>query len=368
MKNQKIEGIGSIGGGEIDTLTIEGIGKLKKKATINNLDIEGLFKCKATIDVDKLKIEGAARVFRDIKAKHVVIDGILKLRRAKIKSQKIICDGIIVCNKEISADEIHIDGVCSVANMYGDKITIKNKKSGLQQSKIPTSIMPLVNLYFGRKLSLNYSPVDTIECTSLTASGLKSNIIRAHDVSLSENCIVNKLYCDGDINIDDSCKVGKIISKNTSLINKKEIDDMANASLTKILDMYKDSTINADEAEKMINSLSQLKPQNIPPKNNESKSLLWEDDGKLRIVAYIGRKLLKKGEDDAKSIEVAYDGEALDVESYGNLTCNDIGNNASAGGNINSQNIDGDVTCGGNITCNNIDGNITAGGGVKIQK
>jgi hypothetical protein len=74
---------------------------------------------------------------------------------------------------------------------------------------------------------------------------------------------------------------------------------MANAALTKILDMYKEGRINPDEAEKMLASVGSTGTKEIPQKNvlsGSSGEIDWPDDGKLRIVAFIGRRLLKKGD------------------------------------------------------------------------
>ena len=85
-------------------------------------------------------------------------------------------------------------------------------------------------------------------------------------------------------------------------------------------------------------------------------------------MAYIGRRLLRKGEPGAAAIEVKYDGEALNVECYGNLTCGNVNGNVSAGGSVNCGDIEGNVTAGGSIYCQNIGGRVTAGGGVHIGK
>lgn len=312
-------------------------------------------------------IDGIARVFRDIKAKNVVIDGILKLRRASLYACKITCDGIIIGNREVSADEIIVDGICSVSKMYGDKIILKNNQDkgiGMQNLKVPVQLKPFLKLYLGRDISTTHSIVDVLECTNLEAEDIKAKVIRANNVKLKGNCVVDKLFCDGEIFIDDTCQVKKIISKNQPVMAKKEMEGMANASLVKILDLYKDGKINADEAEKMISSLGIGTAAN----KGEMPDVPWKDDGKLRIVAYIGRKLLRKGDPEATHIEVKYDGEALNVESYGNLICGNINGNASTGGSITCGDIGGNVTCGGSIRCKSVNGNIAAGGGVHIER
>lgn len=304
MSSEKIEGIGSFYGGEYDSITVEGIGKLKGDATAKSVVIEGLFKGKGSLITDEMIVEGAARCFRNIKSKYTEINGVLKLRRADLSADKIVCDGIIVATREVSADKICIDGSCSVSKMYGDKITITNNISSWNHFKIPMKFMFLLTLYFGRKISRSHCIADTVECTDLTASGLKSKIIRAGSVKLKDHCIVGKLICDGEIIIDDTCHIGEVISKNNVRIEPKieiqpenrthvestskvqvgtkikienkveqKIKDckeppksitqvekeepamkkaISNTNAVKIMDLYRNGKISADEAEKML--------------------------------------------------------------------------------------------------------------------
>lgn len=379
MKDERIEGIGSIHGGEYDTIYIEGIGKLKGDVVARRIVVDGLFKSKGRIDVDEMKVEGVARAFRDIRAKTVDISGMLKVRRASLNADKVICEGIIVANQEVSADEIYVDGICSVSRMYGDNVVLKNNRDRINGSRkaLPVRIKPLIKLYFGRDVSPDYSTVDVLECTNLEADGIRARVIRANKVKLNNGCIVDRLFCDGEISIDDTCRVGKIIFEDREITLKKEMSDMANMTLVKILDLYKDGKISADEAEKMINSLNSALGE------GGATNLPWGDDGKLRIVAFVGRRLLKKGDPGATRIEVKYEGPALDVECYGNLscgdvdghvnamgnvTCDDVGGHINAGGSITCGNIDGNVSAGGNVYCKDINGSITAGGGVHLRK
>lgn len=99
-----------------------------------------------------------------------------------------------------------------------------------------------------------------------------------------------------------------------------------------------------------------------------NRDLPWPDDGKLRIVAYIGHKLYQYSPPNCSNIEVVYTGEALNVESVGNITCKDILRNATAGASINCENISGNAVAGAGIRCNSIGGNAIAGAGIQISK
>lgn len=367
MRDGSIEGIGTIYGGDYETITIGGISKLKGDATAKDVIVEGLFKVKGRIICDRLKCDGVIRAFRDIEVGTMEVDGVLKARRAQIHGDKISCEGILVSTGEISADIIRIDGICSVAALFGDKVNIGTDENIIRSSgKIPGGFSGMTRLYFGRKIDMDYSLVDTIECTRLEAKGLKAKVVRAHEVKLQE-CVIETLDCSGDMIIDKSCRIGRILSGGEPISMEDENDrstegdvKMVNKNLVKILDLYKEGRITAEEAETMIGGIG-------GNEDHESLGLPWEDDGKLRIVAYMGRKLLKKGEAGARDISVEYEGEALNVSSYGNIICGDIQGSASAGGSIECDgNIKGNVSSGGKIRCKSVKGNISAGGGVQI--
>lgn len=393
MNNERIEGIGSLHGGEYESIKVEGMGKLKRDAKADQVTIEGMFKSKGKLEAEEVAIEGMARVFRDMKVKRLNINGMLKVRHAKINAESIYCDGFLTCTGEVLADDIQIYGVCSVAKMYGDTIYISHQNGDIHigdKEQLLKIVSSLGRMYLGRKVSINYNLVDHVECTKLTASGLRAKTVRADSVTLTDGCCVDKLYCDGEMHIDQSCKIGQIISTNgscsnqetaistdtnnlklidgsdqTSKINQWGNNKMANPSVKKILDLYKNGKIDADEAELMLQSAFPME------QGSESKSILvtpWSDDGKLRIVAFIGKKLLKKGEEFAKSIEVKYDGPALNVEAYGNLTCGDVKGNASAGGGLDCGDVAGFVSCGGELTCNDIGGSVNCGGSITCKE
>lgn len=119
------------------------------------------------------------------------------------------------------------------------------------------------------------------------------------------------------------------------------------------------------------------------------QDLPWEDDGELRAVLYIGRKLqkntlLKRGEKEKALVEFRYEGPALNITSefsvhcdgdvQGSVTagdgvnCGNIGGNAQAGDGINCGNIGGNARAGDSIYCSVIGGDARASDGIHIRK
>lgn len=351
-----IDGIGSIGSGEYDQIKIDGIGKIKGDVSAASVNADGMLKIKGRVLTDELNIDGIARCFRDIKTKKADIDGILKMRRSSLDAGELRCDGAIICTREINADSVTVHGMCSVKRIYGDRIELLHESKSSEKESQKT-ILRLGRLYFGRKISVDHNIVDEIECTSLTAENLKAKIIRSGEVTLSKGCVIDRLYCEGKITVDKSCVIKQILSEDGKITREEE--KVADKKLTMVLDSYKEGRIDADEAEKLIGAI-------MPGTRNEEDTDHWADDGKLRIIAYIGRKILKKGDKENEKLTVEYTGEALGVETALNLICGDVNGNAHAGLSIACGDIGGNAASGTSISCGEIKGNAQAGTGVKI--
>lgn len=364
MNNEKIDGIGTIHGGAYNDILIAGMAKLKGSVTAKKVVVSGSFKSKGRLEAEELQVDGFARIFKNVKTKKLVIKGTLKLRHADVNADSVYGEGLLTSTGSVCADEIRINGYCTVKKMLGDRITIHNDLSGI--NKIMKSLRILTFLYFGRAIIPSHSLVDEIECTSLTASGIKSKVVRAGDVVLGRDCIIDRLYCDGNMIIDPTCSIKRIYTNNeVKEFRRKRSNGMANLTVKKILDLYKSAAINEDEAELMLKSAFDGIASNAIPGSSDIVETPWEEDGKLRLVAFIGRKLMKRGEAGQNRLEFKYEGEALNVDCNASLTCGNISGNASAGGSISCKNIGSNASCGGSISCKDIGGNVSAGGGIN---
>ena len=87
--------------------------------------------------------------------------------------------------------------------------------------------------------------------------------------------------------------------------------------------------------------------------------LPWHDDDKIRMVVFMGRKLLDK-EESVKEFTFKLEGEIRDVICHGNLD-GDI----TAKGNVNCKDVEGDVNAGGMVCCGDIGGSLKSGGMVN---
>ena len=91
---------------------------------------------------------------------------------------------------------------------------------------------------------------------------------------------------------------------------------------------------------------------------------VWPDDQTLRIVAYIGHKLLKTSEDLDK-LTFQYEGPVLNIDSQISVICGDVAGDVDAGRDASCGNVLGHVDAGRNVSCGNVEGNVDAGAGVS---
>ncbi|MGI6199327.1 MAG: hypothetical protein ACOYJA_01000 [Christensenellales bacterium] len=376
MSTEQISGFGSVHTGEYDSIIVDGVGKVKGPVIAKRVAASGLFKVKGRLVAGEMKVDGFTRAFRNIRADALTVSGLLKLRRADLEAETLNCQGLLISNGEINADQVAIDGACSIATLLGDKITIGHDENAEHMPRLIVNGKPVGSgtmrllsafgwLYLGRSIPKDRSLVDTLECTELTARRLVSKRVRANRVTLRDNCHIGKLYCEGPIDMDRTCVVDEIIASQPQITHQQQEEDaMANATLVKILDGYKGGRIDADEAERMIAS---LRGGPLAAPADTTPEAPWEEDGKLRIVAFLGRKLLKRGQPELQQLQVTYQGPALAVECWGNLNCNDVDGDAKAGGNLTCHDIQGNANAGGKIACNDVDGNVSAGGSVQCR-
>jgi len=132
-------------------------------------------------------------------------------------------------------------------------------------------------------------------------------------------------------------------------------------SIISVLDMYKEGSLTPDDAKKLIEALWD---------GGESAALPWEQDNKLRVVAFRGKRLVQRAEAGDHAIDLTLHGEAVSVECWGDITVEgNVGGFVTAGGNAA---IKGDVSAGasagGDLACGgSINGAVTAGGKVDFR-
>jgi cytoskeletal protein CcmA (bactofilin family) len=206
MITERIEGIGSIRGGEYDRVEIEGVGTIKGDIKASYMYIDGVCRCQGMIESDDFICEGVANLTKPIRAKNIRIDGVVNQGKAKIEADDILCDGVLISNGEISADRILVDGNISTPEMYGDHIKIINSIKTNLNIKIPN----IFGIFGGRKQISQYSCVDIIEATKLELQGVKSQSVSGNTIFIGPDCEIDQVECDGILKIHPKARVNNI--------------------------------------------------------------------------------------------------------------------------------------------------------------
>lgn len=148
-------------------------------------------------------------------------------------------------------------------------------------------------------------------------------------------------------------------------------------SLLPVIADFFDVTID-----ELLGRIVTTKTANTEPHYDIVMAVPWQDDEKIRMVVFQGKKLLEKQE-SVNEFTFRLEGEARDVEchgniegdvnaggnvmcanvagyvsSYGNVTCADVGSSVEAKGNVNCADIGGNVEAKGNVNCADIGGKV----------
>lgn len=107
-------------------------------------------------------------------------------------------------------------------------------------------------------------------------------------------------------------------------------------------------------------------PEAAPQPEAAPPALPWADDGTLRVVLYVGHKLIG-AHPAVNELHFCYEGPALNVHSEISLSCGSVGGNATAGGDINCDNIYGSVEAQGDVHCDDVYGSVRASGDVSCD-
>lgn len=86
----------------------------------------------------------------------------------------------------------------------------------------------------------------------------------------------------------------------------------------------------------------------------------WPDDDTLRVVAYIGHRVVTN-QAACEKLVFRYEGPALNVESRISIACGNVEGNVDAGTSVCCGNVGGDVDAGTSVSCGNVEGSVDAG-------
>jgi len=201
MQNINLEGIGTISGGEYDTINVEGVGSCTNNIKAENIHIEGVFNCAGEMEAGLLYCEGVANFKSNIRARKINVEGVLSVKDDyKIEAEEIICEGIIKTGGEISADIIKADGCIAAKDIVGDQIIINSRYHANR----------IINFFTRIK-----SEVKLIEATTIELRGVTADTVNGRDITIGPNCRIDNIDCNGFLFIDKNSSVGTITGNYT---------------------------------------------------------------------------------------------------------------------------------------------------------
>jgi cytoskeletal protein CcmA (bactofilin family) len=194
MHNLKIDGVGTIVGGEYASVTIDGMATCDGALIAERIDIDGMFTCKGTLKADEIKCDGMAKVRGNIKAGKIDADGMISVTGGrKIEADEIDCDGMIKIDGEISADRILADGCIDAEEITGDSIVIRSHRH-----------------FFLPFLRASHSRIKLIEATTIELRGVVANSVNGKNVRIGRGCRIESVDCSGTLWISPMARVKNI--------------------------------------------------------------------------------------------------------------------------------------------------------------
>lgn len=195
MQNIKIEGVGTISGGDYEMVRVDGVGKCEGNLQAQSIDINGTFKCLGAVKTDLFDCDGATELRANLFAKKIIVDGSLVVKNGtKIEAEKIDCDGSIkVVDGQISADIIKSDGYIYAREIVGDQIRIHSR------------ISRFVKWFNG-----SFSNVELIEATNIELRGVYAKEVNGEQIIIGPRCEIDRVDCSGTLTIDPTATVKEI--------------------------------------------------------------------------------------------------------------------------------------------------------------
>ena len=117
-------------------------------------------------------------------------------------------------------------------------------------------------------------------------------------------------------------------------------------------------------------SFAPMPPEIRSCETESAESVLpWEDDSTLRAVLFRGRSLLSAQEIKqralARDVKLEYSGEALNVFSFFDVSCEDVKGSVEAGGDVDCGAVGGFVSAKGDINCGDVGESVNCEGDVN---
>lgn len=207
MNNKIINGINPLDAGEYDSIEINGGAKSAGVVKSKKIIVDGLLNSRGILEVGYFVINGRVTSKGDIISDKIIVNGMLQINEKDIKVRELICKGTIQSLGSVFGDNVEIDGLCNINNIQAKTLTLKTDYERISHVEGVGGVGKI----FSQLCNVERCTLNSIECDEIKAEDCYINFLKATDIELVNNCIVNKIYCKGNISIDNSCKVGDVV-------------------------------------------------------------------------------------------------------------------------------------------------------------
>lgn len=163
----------------------------------DDLNVSGRLKCGGRLEAGRVKCSGSMDVEGDVSVEELNVSGVLRvLGGTKLEANQISSSGAIKIDGQISADEVKITGLVTAREIVGDRVVIHSGRF---------SLTPLLHI-FGMALS----KVDLIEATTVELEGVTAQTVNGQCVKIGPNCVIENVDCSGSLFVDPTSTVRNV--------------------------------------------------------------------------------------------------------------------------------------------------------------
>jgi len=206
MTDGRVDGVVSFPGGVYGDLNINGVATAEGPIEAARLDIGGVFNARSDVSCQTLNTNGVATFDGNLRATVMDIDGVVTVHGSKVEADRIICDGVLSTEGQVSADNIDANGFINASEIVGDRISIQSFKK---------------SFFFDLWVKLNqavgsraYSKVDLIEATVINLRGVYAHKVSGEDITIGPGCKIDTVDASGKLYIDSNAEVKMVIENN----------------------------------------------------------------------------------------------------------------------------------------------------------
>lgn len=203
MENGRVDGVITFDGGVYGDLNINGVATADGPLEAGHLDIDGVFNARSDVNCQDIKTSGVVTIDGNLRTKSANVDGVVTVHGSKVEADRIVCEGVLTADGQVSADFIDAQGFINAKEIVGDHITIQSFTRSFF-FRMWVKLKEAVG-------SQDYSVVDLIEATTINLRGVHARTVSGHDIVIGPGCKINKVDASGTLNIDNDAEVAEII-------------------------------------------------------------------------------------------------------------------------------------------------------------